>query len=258
MRLLVLVHPVPAFLSRTSQPDRLQQLGLLDDCSIAASSIAVVVLHAAHTLHYWIMSSHLEPARGILVRAASFPGAHPDSDSHQSLPGVTPSISFAPLPPPVKRSKSHRRRPLGVAGRSTILQQQNRLRRHHQDQGQHENGYPRSRHQERGTDIDEDDDALLELARLVKDAGKKIWKSLSSRPQPPPGSTTNAAPSPEDDETRTIQHLPDPQPNSEPVPADHRSPTPVDKDNDPPIPESAQRHSLDIQQSQPSEHTTTT
>lgn len=138
--------------------------------------------------------SGLESSRGILLRAASFPGSVPST----STSSPSPSISFAPLPPPIKRSKSYRKRPLGVAGRSSILQQQNRLKRH---QGEHDNGgYPRSRsHRNENTSvIDDDDDALLELARLLKDAGKKLWKSISPRTSLPSISTTtsDSGPSP--------------------------------------------------------------
>jgi len=192
------------------------------------------------------MSTQVEqPSRGILIRSASFPSQHPDSDrdSHQSLPGAGPSISFAPLPPPTKRSKSHRRRPLGVAGRSTILAQQNRLRRHHhdQDQDQYENGYPRSRHHDRRPEIHDDDDALIELARLVKDAGKKIWKSLS-RPGGP--QSTNATAAPAEPETQTIQ-LPDqpPDPDPEPIPTEEGHATPVEPE--PQITEDIEEQPLD-------------
>jgi len=141
------------------------------------------------------MSTDVETtSKGILRRSDTTTGEQlAGSISRASLPGSSPSISFAPLPPPTKRSKSHRRRALGVAGRSTILQQQNRLRRHHQDVENHENGYPRSRHHSDDDQpaLQDDDDALMELARLVKDAGKKLWKSLSGRPNTQADSTVS-------------------------------------------------------------------
>jgi len=117
--------------------------------------------------------------------------------SESSVPSrsaTPPVISFAPLPTtePRKRRKSNAR-PLGVAGRSEMI------RRSHRYRDQYEYDY-QSQHDLTYVDqTPEEDDALIELGRLMKKAGKNLWGKIGGvhnkhRPQEPEGDQELDAP----------------------------------------------------------------
>jgi hypothetical protein len=72
---------------------------------------------------------------------------------------------------------------------------------------QHTNRHPVI-HDDNDDDDDEEhehehEEALIDLAKLVKEVGKRLWKSLSSRPNPS-SVTKNAAPCPSGQKASTI------------------------------------------------------
>ncbi|RPD56363.1 hypothetical protein L226DRAFT_615507 [Lentinus tigrinus ALCF2SS1-7] len=156
-------------------------------------------------------STNPSPCPSILIRSSSsltVPGTRSGSSS--------PNISFAPLPQlePRKRNSS---RQLGIAARSQLLRHRRMLREQGYDPnsvpypygpgsgveggrgyaGQMEEGGPvEIREAEAGVDADEDmsarahrsralsdpsEDALVSLGKLMKGAGRALWKSMSMR-----------------------------------------------------------------------------
>ncbi|KAL0946454.1 hypothetical protein HGRIS_012677 [Hohenbuehelia grisea] len=120
------------------------------------------------------------------------------SSSAQSPSGTPLSVQFAPLPDLSKRKKRYHQ-PLGVAARSEMMRRRRgnmnadepdngRFQREHGHRASGERG--RYRYQRQRTvmgdveDEDEDEsgeDPLLVLGRMVKGAGKSLWRKVAQK-----------------------------------------------------------------------------
>lgn len=177
--------------------------------SISAPSLDTS--HSTDSTSSAASSTNPSPCPSILIRSSSsltIPGTRSGSSS--------PNISFAPLPQTEPRKRNATRQ-LGVAARSQLLRHRRMLR----EQGYDPNsvpypygpgsgveggrGYPTHmedggpveiREAEAGVDADEEmsarahrnralsdpsEDALVSLGKLMKGAGRALWKSMSMR-----------------------------------------------------------------------------
>ncbi|KAI0707965.1 hypothetical protein C8Q76DRAFT_136800 [Earliella scabrosa] len=193
--------------------DTLRSSGSLEsNASAGSSSLSAPSLDTSHsTSSATSAASSLNPSPcpSILIRSHSDLTIPPPRSNTSS-----PSITFAPLPQtePRKRSSSHQ---LGVAARSRLLRHRRMLRegidpnsvpypygpgsgvaggKGYQDSS--DQGPVEVREAQAGVDAPEEagarrhrsravsdpsEDALLALGKLVKGAGKTIWKSLSMK-----------------------------------------------------------------------------
>ncbi|KZS89972.1 hypothetical protein SISNIDRAFT_525462 [Sistotremastrum niveocremeum HHB9708] len=137
-----------------------------------------------------IVSSHSSPpSPSILTHSNSFSSISSAYTTAETIKRSR-SITFAPLPtkePSTSRSR-RKKRPMGVAYRSTMLRTQYRGQAYAYDQdgfddpdGHHMAAYPRSGSAGFQRQMQDDDDALVELGRIVVDAGKKLWRNVSSK-----------------------------------------------------------------------------
>ena len=215
---------VTAALSDTSRSSgSLESTTSQTTTSTSLSAPSLETSHSASSATSTAASSPApSPCPSILLRSDS-PLTFPSRTG--SLPGSgasSPSITFAPLPrtEPRKRNPSHQ---LGVAARSRLLRHRRMLREQGLDPADYPYppAYPYGpgsgvaggpggveedggggpveiREAEAGVDAHEDagarrhrarsdpsEDALLSIGKLVKGAGKSLWKSLSMRDMRP-------------------------------------------------------------------------